>query len=136
MRFHASSIRCSAEWGFWPNGGRGWWRGLAAASYTCAWPGLASDGPSPGRLAWARQRTEHSMVQQGTEAPWGMEAALGMAVAAWQIGAGGHAVRREMGSGARNGSSMEWERMRHGRTGESHSEQPRAGEGSGVVFFY
>ena len=95
------------------------------------------------------------MVQQGTEAPRGMgaprgmeapvrqsglrrgmEAPLGTAMAARQIGAGGHAVRREMGSGARNGSSMEWERMRHGRTGESHSEQPRAGEGSCVVFFY
>jgi hypothetical protein len=40
-------------------------------------PGLGpgSDGPSLGRLAWARRRTEHGRVRQGTKA--GMVCAVG-----------------------------------------------------------
>jgi hypothetical protein len=49
--------------------------------------GLASEGPSLGRLAWAQWRTEHSMARQGQKRRGGwrrrrmIEVPLGMVVA-------------------------------------------------------
>jgi hypothetical protein len=46
-----------------------------------AWPATA---PSPGRLAWARQRTEHALARQGRRRGWGV--LRGMAAAARRSG--------------------------------------------------
>jgi hypothetical protein len=54
--------------------------------------------------------------------------------AAWQSGAGGHAVLHEVGRGAR--SNAGWEQMQRRRAREGHSEESHAGEGSIAVFFF
>jgi hypothetical protein len=119
-------------------GNRGWWCNLAAASYALPgsdqrWPPFLSTWPSA-----AEDRAQYGAAgdEGGDGTAWGMVSTVrqsGLQRGTWQSGVGGHAVRCGVERGVR--SSAGWKRMRRYHAGEGHGEEPRAGEGSSIVFF-